>query len=535
MRVVRNKIVSAVLTVFLVVLFSVLFVYTGLALHVVTITTSNVTGTSFNVLEDNNSAFFNFTINNTDTPTTANITMVNITLPAGFTFIANTNFTSAASTHNFANNSTVLTWNLTTPGLVTNNSFRYFSFNATAATPGFYNFTIITANSSTVVTNSTISIRVNDTTKPDTFDYASPGDNNGANVSRANILVNATVTDNGIVGVVNITLYNSTLSIINSSVSGQGVASFFVNFTGLSDGLYYVNGTVNDTYNNVNGTISNRTIRVDTTSPTVSTFTASSTGQTSITFNLGGTDAGSGVSSCSISSSSGGSATDNQVTGLSCGTNYDVTAQCTDYAGNQGTSTDDFTTAACSSSGGSGSSSGSGSGSTATWTNTYPDDATDLSMHVGGVTRILSAHWRIRVKIASETHYVGITSLSTTGATVEVSSTPQSKTMTVGETSKFDANGDGFYDMKVTLVSIANSQANLKVEYLHEEVPSSGTTTQGTTTTSGSTSDVTPASEAPSQGNVKKIGVIVLIVIIVAVAGYLLMRQKSKKKARRGY
>ncbi len=533
MRVGRRKIIGVFLTAFLVTLFSVLFIYTGLALHVVTITTSNVTGTSFNILEDNNSAFFNFTINNTDTPTTANITTVNITLPAGFTLIANTNFTNAIGA-NVSLNNTAISWLNTTLGVVTNNSFRYFSFNATAATPGFYNFTIITVNSTGNFTNNTISVRVNDTTKPDTFDYASPGDNNGANVSRTNILVNTTVTDNGVVGVINVTLYNATLSIINSSISGQGVASFFVNFTGLSDGLYYVNGTVNDTYNNVNGTISNRTVRVDTTSPTVSTFTASSTGQTSITFNLGGTDAGSGVSSCSISSSSGGSATDNQVTGLSCGTNYDVTAQCTDYAGNQGTSTDDFTTAACSSSGGSSSSSGSGSGSTATWTNTYPDDATDLSMHTGGVTRVLSAHWRIRVKIASETHYVGITSLSTTGATVEVSSTPQSKTMTIGETSKFDANGDGFYDMKVTLVSIANSQANLKVEYLHEEVSPSGTTTQGTTT-SGTTTSVTPTSEAPSQWNAKRIGVIILIIIIVAVAGYLLMRQKSKKKARRGY
>lgn len=491
---------------------------------------------SFTSRNEDVSSMFNFTINNTDTPTTANITQVNITFPAGFTFTDNTNFTNAPSTHTFSNNATTLSWNLTTPGLVTNNSFRYFSFNATAATPGTWNFTIVMMNSSTATSNSTIFVVINDTTPPATFVYDSSGDNDGANVSRSTVTINASVIDNGIIGIINLTLYNSTLSIINSSVSSIGSSSLFANFTGLSDGLYYVNGTVNDTFNNRNSTIGTRTIRVDTTNPTINSFTASSTGQTSITFSISGSDSGSGIQTCNIASSSGGSASDNEVTGLSCDTEYDVTARCTDYAGLQTSTTDDFTTSACSSgssSGGGSGSSGTG-GSTATWTNTYPDDSTELSAKTDGVTRTLSAKWRIRLKIASETHYVGILSLTSSTATVEVSSTPQTKTLSIGQSTKFDANTDGFYDMTITLVSISNSQANLKVVYLHEEVPAGAQQNQ-TSTTSTTTTSETEGETASSLTTTKKVVLIIAAILILGVVAFVAFRKRKKVKALRGH
>src|SRR3989344_7894668 len=60
---------------------------------------------------------YNITVNNTDTPA-GNVSMVNITIPSGFTFVTASNITSAIEGHNFTNitnpttlaNSTILSW-----------------------------------------------------------------------------------------------------------------------------------------------------------------------------------------------------------------------------------------------------------------------------------------------------------------------------------------------------------------------------------------------------------------------------------------
>ena len=63
-----------------------------------------------------------------------------------------------------------------------------------------------------------------------------------------------------------IRLFNSSRIQINSSNSST--SPVFINFTGLSDGVYYFNATVNDTYGNSNNTAT-RTITLDTTYPSL--------------------------------------------------------------------------------------------------------------------------------------------------------------------------------------------------------------------------------------------------------------------------
>lgn len=85
---------------------------------------------------------FNFTINNSDS-TGANITQVNITWPSAFTFVSNTNGTTASNTIQMQNLSTSFWLNATPTGFVTNTTLQYFWFNLTTSTLGAYNFTIV--------------------------------------------------------------------------------------------------------------------------------------------------------------------------------------------------------------------------------------------------------------------------------------------------------------------------------------------------------------------------------------------------------
>jgi hypothetical protein len=84
------------------------------------------------------------------------------------------------------------------------------------------------------------------------------------NYSLDSIWLNVNATDFGGIEIIRVYLYNST-HLINSSMMSSN-SPYFVNFTGLSDGLYYFNATVNDTVGNINFT-ETRTIRLDKTAP----------------------------------------------------------------------------------------------------------------------------------------------------------------------------------------------------------------------------------------------------------------------------
>jgi len=251
----ESRIAFASLILFSAIILTISFV---LGAHVITPSTG---GTSYSVDEDTG-FIYNITVNNTDTIETANITQVNITIPNTFSFLADSNGTDAG-THTFTNTSTVLSWD--NDGLVMNLTWKYFWFNATASTPGSYNLTISTTNATGTETTN-ISVTINDTTDPSSIEFVSPTESDNANLSQSNIAINVTAEDNGVIDTIIARLFNSTNNQINSSTSST--SPLFINFTGLSDGVYYFNATVNDTYGNSNST-STRTLTLDTTNPLI--------------------------------------------------------------------------------------------------------------------------------------------------------------------------------------------------------------------------------------------------------------------------
>jgi hypothetical protein len=121
------------------------------------------------------------------------------------------------------------------------------AYNWTELSQGLHNWTVIagngTLNSTTVYKYFTI-----DTIYP-SIDYVSPTEINGSTLNRTNILVNVTSSDANLANIT-IYLYNSDLSVINSTTSAT--SPYFVNFTDLSNGIYYINSTSFDLAGNSN-------------------------------------------------------------------------------------------------------------------------------------------------------------------------------------------------------------------------------------------------------------------------------------------
>ena len=427
--------------------FIIFWILLGISLVFAGITVSEG-GTSFDSVNESINTLYNITIENLNTTEPENWTEVNITLPGGFVFILDSNDTDAG-THTFSNTSTILTWS--NDGLVMNLTNQSFWFNATSSSiPGSYNFTITAFNDSAIVETQNLSVVVNDTIEPSLISFVNPGLTlDTVNASQTNIPINISVTDLGIVDTITIKLYNSTQDEINSSVNSSNVNSWFYNFTGLNEGIYYVNATANDTFNNENSSIT-LNITLDITAPIVTHSCVSTDVTTADTMSCScsGTDSGSGVATISYTESP---STD------SAGT-FTTSCIVTDYAGNSYQSNISYTVNLAS---------GSSGTISYTWDKTYVPSKEELII---GYTTKLKKDERIKARIGTLFHYIGLIDLTSTTATISVFSEPQEVVLNIRDEKKFDVNNDNYYDLSVQLNSIENNKANLTIKSIYEEI-----------------------------------------------------------------
>ncbi len=602
--------------------------------------------TSQQSINESRSYIFNFSVNNTDTGGgTANITVVNITLPAGFTFQNGTNFTTATGTY-FNNSSSAgvvtLSWN-NTNGVITNLSNQSFVFNATANTTniGFFNITIRLVNASGF-NETNVSIQVNDTTMPEVQGANITSLATGQNYSGVTglLLLNVTVRDNGPLsavrfnitnatavhngtftasnpngniwnttvnltvypdGIYNITVWandtgnnlnnsaraftirfdntkpevqeanisaplsnsnqtsaitlNVTVRDVTSSIGtvffnitnssgaqnatlvGTQEGSYYrvlvFNTTGYPDGLYNITIFVNDTANNLNSTALISRVRFDNTAPTVTITRSSSSTLTSVVADVAVTDSGSGINrTCDVDSTlaavSGSAASQTLTeTGLSCGKAISYTVTCYDRVSLSSTATASLAPDGCVTSTGSssGKSSSTSTAGTTTWLATYAADSQELSAQ-GPVTRSLGAKERIRVKVGTETHNVGVITITADSVTLEIASTPQSATMKVGEMRKFNTNNDTYYDISVKLVSITNSKASLVIEGIHELITAVEEQKQQAAQKAATATGAAAPAPAKASSSSKVIWTVVIVLVLIILAVVVMRRRK---------
>jgi subtilisin family serine protease len=96
------------------------------------------------------------------------------------------------------------------------------------------------------------------------------------------------------------------------------------------------------------------------------------------------------------------------------------------------------------------------------WTQTL--DYKNHTWEKGKLSAKLSLRERISINYSGELHHIGVLNITASSVFIQVQSVTQNKTLTIGETSEFDINGDGSTDIKITLNSIVNSTANITID-----------------------------------------------------------------------
>ncbi|MFH2028271.1 MAG: hypothetical protein ABIJ08_03995 [Nanoarchaeota archaeon] len=150
-------------------------------------------------------------------------------------------------------------------GLVNQNngSTSPHAFNFTSLSDGVYYYNASVCDETKCNSSETHTLRLD--THPPFISFELPTPSSEV-TSDSYISANISVSDNSI-GMINITLYNSSGIMINSSTSFS--TPFYYNFTNLYDDTVYLNATVNDTAGNRNSTIT-KIYSIDSTKPLIS-------------------------------------------------------------------------------------------------------------------------------------------------------------------------------------------------------------------------------------------------------------------------
>ncbi len=354
---------------------------------------------------------------------------------------------------------------------------------------------------------------------------------NGGNYSASSLLnINVTVDDvtMGMESVwFNLTNATEKFEMNWSQAKPDGIYyNYSLNISSIPDGDYNITVLANDTLlGNLNNSESVQ-ITIDSTKPTVSSLTKSSSTASSLTISVSvGDGSGSGKKgACSVSRSgasvSGGGTTSQTITetGLTCGTSYSYTVTCSDYAGNSGSKTESFTTDNC------GSAATTNGGGVSSWTG-GTTTIVNNEQFTEGFTKELKEKDRFKVEIENSNHYVGITELTSNTAKIEVSSTPQSATLSVGDTRKFDVTEDNYYDVQVTLNSISNNKADITLKSIYEEV------TEETIEEEQEKEEATTGTDEEEiqqeKANLAWLWIVIVLIIIVGIIVYIIYKKKK--------
>ena len=228
------------------------------------------------------------------------------------------------------------------------------------------------------------------------------------------------------------------------------------NLTGLTDGNHTIKVYVNDTVG-IFGVNDSFAVQTDTTAP-VALYGCSPSllgVEEEVICTCQGTDATSGINSSLTTSNL---TTTHGVAGV-----YSYNCSVTDNAGNTASGTESYEVV------GRQTSSNSATSSTFFWTE-GTQVISDKEFEEGANVQIQSKR-RAKINIDGGTHYVGVVSLSSAQATINITSEPIQVILDVGENTKVDATGNGFYDIHLLLNSIANNKANITLQKIHEEIP----------------------------------------------------------------
>ncbi len=364
------------------------------------------------------------------------------------------------------------------------------SINTSMIPDGIYNITIWANDTYGNLNNSeTIAYFVVDNTPPSgVTNFTSGNIISGGNYTSGRAFhINVTTTSAGFTNVSSV-VFNFTNSTNGQNVSLSGIGQALVgntrawnvtfNTSMLADGVYNLTVHARDFAGNINATKIISNLKVDNSGPSISLAKdTAATGKNNVEIDITVTDSLTGINSTCASDRAGAGATISGSSGaqvlvessLDCGSTYTYVVTCHDELANSASSTLAVITNSCSSGGSSTGSGSGGSGSSdTTWKMTYKSTEEEVT---SGFSETLSSKQRVSVIINGETHHVGVKSLTTTKAIVEIASTPITVELAPGQDTKADTNSDGYYDLYVKLVSIVDNKATLDIRKINEAIP----------------------------------------------------------------
>ena len=144
---------------------------------------------------------------------------------------------------------------------------------------------------------------------------------------------------------------------------------------------------------------------------------------------------------------------------------------------------------------------------------------------VAGTSKELGSKDRMKFKVGGLDHHVGLVSVTASTATLEISSEPQTATLSIGDERKFDVSNDGYYDVRVMLVGITSKKAEINLKSIHEEI---------TIETEGEEEEEEEAAAAVRKSEEEKEKrkiwtgiIIVVVVVLVLIGGGTFIKKKS--------
>ena len=392
---------------------------------------------------------------------------------------------------------------------------------------GIYNISVFCMNS-TNATDNTISFR-KDTTAPT---ITLPVYTNATfKQNTSTLILNVSVVDLGIGATfcdININGTNQTVAVSNGWCNSSSLY-----LTNLTDGNRTILVYANDTLGNI-ALKNTYVVQLDTTAPTIS-ISDSSSSQTELGLSVTVSDSGSGFNgTCTTSRGTlSGSSSPLSISSdnLDCGESYGYTVTCYDSDGNSASSYASFSTDSCLSS--------SGGSTLSSWTVTHT--LTDSQL-LAGSTWDLGLKHRFKITVGGQSHSVGVSSIDYANkkVTINVSSTPQIKTLSVGESWKVDVDSNGVYDILLSVKNITSSGAKINIVKVNESVVASSNApvanAPGVTANSSDT-PLASTNQASTFENDKSstmsllwliIGLIVLVILFFVVKFWYLHHKENK-------
>jgi len=193
--------------------------------------------------------------------------------------------------------------------------------------------------------------------------------------------------------------------------------------------------------------------------------------------------------------------------------------------GNPGsTSSSTSSSSSSSSSGSSGGSSGGAAGAL------YDINADQFT---AGYTKEIRTGDRFRFTVNSTFHFLELTGLTTSTASIKVTSDPQEATLIVGDMRRFEVSDDSFYDVAVTLNNIVlvngtATWAGLTVQSNSDEVTSETVQVEQEKEKAADTKKKEDLGLDTDEGGSKWWLYVLIAVIVLAAVGFVAYKMKSK-------